>query len=259
MSKFTEKEILSEAVVAIDEYGSLNTSELIEILRNKMQPDGHDVQIIKDRNDDYFSQKVRNLKSHKTLSKYTFEVQETGEQTRFYSKTLPFNLDELTTAEVKPRVEDVIRNKQKQARHFTTRFIDFAKFQEENREVGRLGEEFVLDIEKRKLNRQQSLNTEIEHTSKKRGDGAGYDIAVFHSTGNYKFIEVKTTKNELKTPFYMSINEYEFFLQHKEHYILVRVYNFNPATKTGSYEYFDGSVIEDLFDFEINAYKVKFR
>ena len=47
----------------------LNTTQLIKALRDVLNPEGHDIEIIKGRNDDYFSQKVRNLKSHDTLTK----------------------------------------------------------------------------------------------------------------------------------------------------------------------------------------------
>ena len=40
-------------------------SELIDELIMRMRPDGHDQEILKDRKDTYFSQKVRNLRSHK--------------------------------------------------------------------------------------------------------------------------------------------------------------------------------------------------
>ena len=40
---------------------------LILSLRHDMQPNGEDLEILKNRSDDKFSQKVRNLKSHRTL------------------------------------------------------------------------------------------------------------------------------------------------------------------------------------------------
>ena len=46
----------------------LTTTQLIAKLRSRLKPTGHDIEIIKGRNDDYFSQKVRNLKSHNTLT-----------------------------------------------------------------------------------------------------------------------------------------------------------------------------------------------
>jgi len=46
-----------------------STSELIDILTDIMQPKGKDAEIISGRNDTYFSQKVRNLKSHSTFER----------------------------------------------------------------------------------------------------------------------------------------------------------------------------------------------
>ena len=45
------------------------TSELIDILTEIMQPKGKDAEIIQGRNDTYFSQKVRNLRSHSTFER----------------------------------------------------------------------------------------------------------------------------------------------------------------------------------------------
>ena len=45
------------------------TSELIEILTDIMEPKGKDAEIIPGRNDTYFSQKVRNLRSHSTFER----------------------------------------------------------------------------------------------------------------------------------------------------------------------------------------------
>jgi hypothetical protein len=44
--------------------GSITTSELIGNLTDKFNPTGKDAEIINNRNDTYFSQKVRNLVSH---------------------------------------------------------------------------------------------------------------------------------------------------------------------------------------------------
>ncbi len=45
----------------------VTTTMLISELRAMLNPSGHDIEIIAERADDYFSQKVRNLKSHNTL------------------------------------------------------------------------------------------------------------------------------------------------------------------------------------------------
>lgn len=47
---------------------SLSTSQLIKLLETKLKPTGHDSEIAINRSDTYFSQKVRNLVSHRNQS-----------------------------------------------------------------------------------------------------------------------------------------------------------------------------------------------
>ena len=68
MSNFKESEIAVVALDIIRLYPGIRTSQLIEEVRIIMKPSGEDLKILNDRNDDKFSQKVRNLKSHNTLS-----------------------------------------------------------------------------------------------------------------------------------------------------------------------------------------------
>ena len=51
----------------LNKENGLRTSELILLLSNELEISGHDLEIISGRNDTYFSQKVRNLVSHRTL------------------------------------------------------------------------------------------------------------------------------------------------------------------------------------------------
>lgn len=71
--EITEKDLIIPALVAIynkrDE--GLSTQELIPIMREELTPKGEDLKILGGRNDDKFSQKVRNLKSHSSLDSYT--------------------------------------------------------------------------------------------------------------------------------------------------------------------------------------------
>lgn len=66
----TERNLILPSLYLMQESnnGSISTSELIPQLTAIMKPTGHDSEIIDNRNDTYFSQKVRNLKSHNTLS-----------------------------------------------------------------------------------------------------------------------------------------------------------------------------------------------
>jgi len=65
-----------------------------------------------------------------------------------------------------------------------------------SRKLGEQGERFVLELERRRLRDagQLDLEPKIEWVSQTRGDGAGYDIKSFDSTGTEILIEVKTTK-----------------------------------------------------------------
>ena len=68
MSNFTENEIIPFALSIIQSHKEgIDTKNLIIHLRELMNPYGEDLEILTNRNDDKFSQKVRNLKSHKTL------------------------------------------------------------------------------------------------------------------------------------------------------------------------------------------------
>ena len=68
MSNFSEKEIAYCASKIIQDFpDGISTENLMFYLRIKMMPNGNDTLLLKDRSDDLFSQKVRNLKSHNTL------------------------------------------------------------------------------------------------------------------------------------------------------------------------------------------------
>ncbi len=68
MSNFSESELIPAAVrIILKETNGIETKDLITELRNLMVPSGEDLERLSNRSDDKFSQKVRNLKSHKTL------------------------------------------------------------------------------------------------------------------------------------------------------------------------------------------------
>ncbi|MBL4872625.1 MAG: hypothetical protein JKY41_04350 [Rhodobacteraceae bacterium] len=65
--EYTEDQIRDGALTELSasSSGHLTTTQLIEILSDKLKPTGHDAEILSDRSDTYFSQKVRNLVSHR--------------------------------------------------------------------------------------------------------------------------------------------------------------------------------------------------
>lgn len=52
--------------------GYISTTDLIAVLEEEFQPEGRDAEILHDRNDTHFSQKVRNLVSHRDTSTSMF-------------------------------------------------------------------------------------------------------------------------------------------------------------------------------------------
>ena len=71
----TEKELIVPALKLIAEQTKgLSTTELINLLRQEINPVGRDAEILNGRNDDVFSQKVRNLISHKSIEKFVDNV-----------------------------------------------------------------------------------------------------------------------------------------------------------------------------------------
>ena len=67
---YTERDFIIPALQLLrDNPEGLHTSDLIRELFKLLQPTGHNGEIITGRKDTYFSQKVRNLKSHNTLTR----------------------------------------------------------------------------------------------------------------------------------------------------------------------------------------------
>jgi hypothetical protein len=106
---------------------------------------------------------------------------------------------------------------------------DFVRRDAENRRLGRLGEEWVLDFERRRLHdeaRRPDLAERVEWTADTRGDGAGYDIASFEADESPRLIEVKTTGSGKNFPFLVTSNEVRVSQRVPTKYHLYRVFEF---------------------------------
>jgi 5-methylcytosine-specific restriction endonuclease McrA len=70
MKRISEKDLISPSLLAMQQNGgSITMSELISKLRSSLRPTGRNLAILDGRQDDHFSQIVRNLVSHRTLVK----------------------------------------------------------------------------------------------------------------------------------------------------------------------------------------------
>lgn len=74
----TESELVLPAlwVMSQNKDGRISTTSLRRELTRIIQPIGVDAEILAGRSDNHFSQKVRNLKSHKTLEQYGYAVRD---------------------------------------------------------------------------------------------------------------------------------------------------------------------------------------
>ncbi|MDP2779531.1 DUF3883 domain-containing protein [Devosia sp.] len=97
-----------------------------------------------------------------------------------------------------------------------------------NRQLGRAGEEFVIDLERRRLSAvdRGDLAGKVRWVAQEDGDGAGFDVASFDPDGRERLIEVKTTNGAAHTPFFLTRNEMAVAHERREHWHLYRVHLF---------------------------------
>lgn len=102
-----------------------------------------------------------------------------------------------------------------------------------NRSLGSAGEDFVLNYERARLIHagRESLAAKIEHTSKVRGDGMGYDVLSFEENGAERLIEVKTTKYGGDTPFFVTRNEVATSEKYAAQYQVYRLFAFRESPR----------------------------
>jgi hypothetical protein len=102
-----------------------------------------------------------------------------------------------------------------------------------NRALGKAGEEFVLMLEQRRLADANRLDLarKVRWVAVEDGDGAGYDVLSFETSGRENLIEVKTTNGSARTPFYLSRNEREVAEEHPQGWCIYRVHLFAQSPR----------------------------
>ncbi|WP_443082896.1 DUF3883 domain-containing protein [Variovorax sp. HW608] len=132
-----------------------------------------------------------------------------------------------------PPMERVLQVKGNMPRARLPRKVDWAQRDEVNRKLGRAGEQWVIGYEQRRLSDAgfPELFQQLEWTSERLGDGAGYDILSHERPGVHRFIEVKTTNGGHASSFIISRNELEFAAEREDAFHLYRVFQFREEPK----------------------------
>ena len=124
--------------------------------------------------------------------------------------------------------------------------------------MGRLGEEFVLELECKRLRdeaQRPDLAKQVEWTSNSRGDGAGYDIASFNPDGSTRLIEVKTTGHGKYFSFCVSRNEVRCSEARASEYHLYRVFSFGTTPRL----YTLNGALTSVCSLDPTEYRARFR
>jgi len=139
-------------------------------------------------------------------------------------------LSVLTSPPTTPEPDRAAQQSQVRRRSFSTNYLER---EARNRSLGSAGEEFVLNFERARLliAGREALARRIEHTSRVRGDGEGFDILSFEESGKERLIEVKTTKYGRETPFFVSSNELTVSDSRADQYHLYRLFGFRVAPR----------------------------
>lgn len=114
------------------------------------------------------------------------------------------------------------------------RRVDFASRDAANRRLGKLGEEFTVWLERRRLRARgrDDLAEQVEWIAETLGDGLGYDVRSFDDVdGSERLVEVKTTALPKHTPFYVTGNEVRCSEDRAEQFQLFRVFDYGRATR----------------------------
>ena len=126
--------------------------------------------------------------------------------------------------------------------------INFEGEIKKNSELGKKGEDIVVEYEKLNLiaEGRRDLAAKVFATRKIAGNAERFDVISYDKYGNEKYIEVKTTKGGLNNIFHISENEVQFSEKYQDKYYLYRVYNFDVKTMSADLVIVKGKVNRDM-------------
>ncbi len=108
-----------------------------------------------------------------------------------------------------------------------------------NRMLGKAGEEFVFELERKRLSMlgRPDLADDVRWVARDEGDGYGYDILSFNGTGKgsdanrERWLEIKTTNGPKTTPFFITRNELSVSEENPDIFRVVRLYDFRRKAR----------------------------
>ena len=111
--------------------------------------------------------------------------------------------------------------------------VNYLEREARNASLGLAGEMLIVLAEQRRLHDagKRTLSNRVEHVSRTKGDGLGYDILSFELDGRERLIEVKTTAFGKTTPFFASRREVQVSSELGRQYHLYRLFKFREAPK----------------------------
>lgn len=114
------------------------------------------------------------------------------------------------------------------------RKIDFAERDARNRQLAKLGEEFVFDLERYRLSvaGRDDLARKVIWAARDIGDGLGFDILSFdEADDSERMLEVKATGLGKFFPFYVTANELRCSEDIPDQFHLFRVFDFGRSPR----------------------------
>jgi hypothetical protein len=133
---------------------------------------------------------------------------------------------------------------------------DYLDREARNASLGAAGEEFVVNYERWRLisGGQPNFADRVEHVSRTKGDGLGYDIESLELDGRPRLIEVKTTSFGRHTPFFISRNELTMAKAEPELFVLTRVFEFRKHPRLFNLR----GPVEDHCNLDPISYRARF-
>lgn len=262
----TEGEIRKAVKLLVEKFGLLTTSEIKERMSEVMTFDKEDLEKSKTRHGEIkILQRIGNIASHQTKKLQIYHegflvekdvLQPTGKKQAVFSAITGYSnsIKKITSKEIAKKKNLCIKNKSTSYKK-----LDWNSLNERRSEVGLKGERFVYEREKEKAEKIfPGLSGREQHLSEAQGDWLGYDILSVEQNGESVYIEVKTTIYGIDTPFYMSVNEYDFFKQRQNDSstFLYRVYDFDTASEHGLIKVISAKELISEYKFDPISYIV---